>query len=38
VALIYARFQGPVERKVDPLTEEAEEMLAEEQRTRQQDS
>ena len=38
VALIYARFQGPVERKVDRLTEEAEEMLAEEQRTRQQDS
>ena len=38
VALIYARFHGPVERKVDRLTEEAEEMLAEEQRTRQQDS
>ena len=38
VALIYARFQGPVERKADPLTDEAEEMLAEEHRTRQKDS
>src|SRR5689334_12171322 len=30
-ALIYARMQGPVERKADPLTEKAGDMLVEEQ-------
>jgi YkoY family integral membrane protein len=29
-ALMYARMQGPVERKTDPLTERAEDMLVEE--------
>ena len=34
-ALIYARMQGPVERKPDPLTERAGDMLVEEQQAGQ---
>ena len=38
VALIYARMQGPVERKADPLTERAGDMLVEEQQTGKTDA
>jgi YkoY family integral membrane protein len=37
-ALMYARMQGPVERKTDPLTERAEDMLIEEQQAGHRES